>query len=83
MNPILAIVIGGVVGFLTASQVLRIDNPQNLVIASVIGAVGGVVSFFLLAGLLAAILSIIGQIALVGVGAYFAVWGLKQANVLK
>jgi hypothetical protein len=83
MNPILAIVIGGVVGFLTASQVLHINNPQNLVIASVIGAVAGVVSFFLFAGLLSWLLIIIGQVALVGVGAYFAVWGLKQANVVK
>jgi uncharacterized membrane protein YeaQ/YmgE (transglycosylase-associated protein family) len=83
MNPILAIIVGGVVGFLTASQVLRINNPQNLVMAGVIGAVGGVISFFLFSTLLTGLLVIIGQIALVGTGAYFAVWGLKQANVMK
>jgi hypothetical protein len=83
MTFFLALVIGGVVGFLTASQVLRFDQPQNLAIAAVVGAVAGALASSLFAGLLSMLLVIIGQVAVVGVGAYFAVWGLKQFQILK
>lgn len=78
MSPVVAILIGAVVGFLLA-QSLRLTSTQNMAIAAVIGAVGGFLGNLLL-GWLGGFL---GNVAVVAVVAAAAVWGLRQAGVLK
>jgi hypothetical protein len=83
MNVILALLIGAGAGAALAMLQFKLSNPQHIGIAVVGGAVAGMLSNLILAPIVAGLLAIIGQIAIVAAAGAGVVYGAQAAGLFK
>lgn len=79
MSWLVALIIGAVAGVVVSQTQKLSGGTQAMVISGVAGAVAGLLGSLILGWLG----EIIGQIAVVAAAGGLAVYGLKQANVIK
>jgi hypothetical protein len=80
---ILALLIGAGAGIALAMLQLKLTNPQHLGIAVVGGAVAGMLANALLAPIIASLLALIGQIAIVAAAGAGLVFGAQALGLFK
>ncbi len=83
MPLFIALLVGAGAGIALAMLQLKLSNPQHLGIAAVGGAVAGVLANIILAPIVAGLLALIGQIAIIAAAGAGIVYGAQAAGLFK